>query len=171
MRATLAIFLVLFLISCHSEQTTKQQDYFRDCLYSAPEPIFVKYLSDIKFHKFQLDREKGVEKVNFDNGLELEIIQTGCNQMKQEFRFSIYGNMNTREPEFWIQQAGKYFFYLGALDEYLLPLYEWGELLVRNAPYMRLNKNFEVVEDFLIQVSLRQENAEKAILIVTISEQ
>jgi hypothetical protein len=171
MRATLAIFLVLFLTSCHSEPATKQQDYFRDCLYSAPEPIFIKHLSAIKFHEFQLNRERGVEKVSFDNGLELEIIQTGCNQMKQEFRFSIYGNMDNKEAEFWIQQAGKYFFYLGALDEYLLPLYEWGELLIRNAPYMQLNKNFEVVEGFLVRVAIRQGNPEKAILIVAISEQ
>ncbi len=171
MRATLAIFLVLFSLSCQFEPTTKQQDYFKDCLYSAPEAIFVKHLSDIKFHQFELKKAEGNEKVNFSNGLELEIIQTGCNKLKQEFRFNVYGNIDIKDHEFWIQQAGKYFFYIGALDEYLLPLYEWGELLIRNTTYMRLGKNFEAAEGFLVQVNLRQQNPDKAILIVTFSEQ
>lgn len=170
MRAIVAIGLSFFLMNCTADRPVEQQNYFEDCAYTAPEPIFSKDVTSVEYHTFELQRQIGIEQVVFENGLKVEIVQQGCDAIRQDFRFTLDTQYSNDESEFWIQQAGKLFFFMGGLEEQYLPLYEWGNAIVQNAANMQLNRSFEVFDGFSVEVQLQKESVNQLLLIVTLSE-
>ena len=162
----LLIALAWSLIACSSNEPTETtEDYFFDCKYSAPEPIFTASTVGIISHQFELQTQVGIERVEWENGLQMTIQQQGCNEIVQFFEFRVNGKFDELPESHWVQQAGQYFYYIGSTDEQYLPLYEWGELMIQNASSMSLGKDFEVYPDFFIQVS--KKTFEDHILLVT----
>ena len=92
-----AIFLVFLIGSC-SETT---------CLQGDPEAIFNDQLPGVKQHRFEYypDQHKSEEYLLLDSNEALELWQSGCEHLRQEYRFIVPGPISQEEendPFFWI---------------------------------------------------------------------
>jgi len=152
MRSFLACCLIVLLYSC-GEVSSAETDRFANCLYEAPTAIFSSNHPSIERHQFKIKAASGIEQIVFDSGLELDLIQKGCETAEQIFRFNIPQTLAIQNEEEWIEQAAEYFFFLGTLDKEYLPLYEWGKLMKANAPQMVLDQPYEVYEGFLVTIN------------------
>ena len=83
------IFLIVFLFSCGSEAVKDPSNPFAGCKFGTPAAIFTPEISQINTHSFNIKGEAAIEKMNFENGYQLEIIQTGCNTIHQEMLFTL----------------------------------------------------------------------------------
>jgi hypothetical protein len=169
-----AAIFVITTISCN-ELTPKEEirevieeDYFANCKYNSPIPVFSTNINGVSTHSFELQARQAVEKVVFDVGLVLTIYQRGCNEIEQYFEFTVSGKFETTPDEQWVRQAGQYFYYIGGLDEQYLPLYEWGELMMQYAPSAKLGNDFEPYPEFFIQVTTKVFN-DHTLLIVRLA--
>ena len=148
----LALFFIIIALWGCSGSEQEAVDRFEDCLYEAPTPIFSDRLPVICQHRFKIASSKGIEQIVFDSGLELDIHQSGCELMQQNFYFKVEEGIRASDAEQWILLAGEYFYFLGALDEEFLPLYEWGRMINKNARSMSLDVPFEVYPGFAVTV-------------------
>lgn len=145
------LITIILLWGC-AEQESASVDDFADCLYEAPTAIFSDQLPAIRQHRFKISSAKGIEHVVFDTGLELDIHQSGCELMQQNFFFKVEDGIQLDDHEQCIHQASEYFYFLGTLDEEFLPLYEWGRLIQKYAQRMSLNAPFEVFPGFAVTI-------------------
>jgi hypothetical protein len=97
----LHFFLLSFiLISCKSKE--------KPCSYGKPVSIFSKNTPKGTNHQFKADKESSNESIRFDSlfqieqetdtlyiPIQLEILQRGCDQITQEFRFEFF---DEKEP-------------------------------------------------------------------------
>ncbi|MEM6700999.1 MAG: hypothetical protein AAF599_21535 [Bacteroidota bacterium] len=168
MRSFLACCLIVLVYNC-GEVSSPKTDRFANCLYEAPTAIFSTNHPSIERHQFKIKAASGVEQIVFDSGLELDLIQKGCETAEQIFRFNIPQTLSIQNEEEWIEQAAEYFFFLGTLDKQYLPLYEWGKLMKANASQMVLSQPYEVYEGFLVTIDQSQ-NKGRTILQVILEE-
>ena len=73
--------------SSPSKKTSEQNQ--EKCKYGTPTPIFSDALSKVTDHSFSAEGQKGIEEVSFENGVELELLQSGCNEILQSYQFKI----------------------------------------------------------------------------------
>ncbi|MEM9886495.1 MAG: hypothetical protein AAF849_11440 [Bacteroidota bacterium] len=164
------IFLVIMgLCACAEQGKEEDTDNFTDCLYEAPKPIFSDRLPAVQQHRFKIRSAKGIEQLVFDTGLELAIHQSGCELMQQNFYFKVESGVRLENAEACIIQASEYFYFLGSLDEALLPLYEWGRMIEKHANSMSLDTPFEVYPGFAVTV--KQYKKRKAVFLEVILAQ
>jgi hypothetical protein len=127
----------------------EQEDSFMDCLYERPEPIFSTATPTVVDHEFIMNGRVGIERIVFDTGLQLDIHQSGCDELQQNFFFYIGENVG---EEVAISQASDFFYYIGTLDEAYLPLYEWGNLIEKNADAITLDQSYPVYPGFYVTI-------------------
>lgn len=156
---------VLLLSWCACSEPDKvdnfqKADAFTACLYERPEPIFSPYSPEVSNHNFDIVSEVGIEKVIFASGLMLDIHQSGCNELQQNFFFDVGERLS---PEYAIEQASEYFHFMGGLDEAYLPLYEWGRLIYQNANAIKLDRAFEIYPGYW--VTIRQYKKKQTVLL------
>jgi len=168
MRGLLACCLIVLLYSC-VEVSSSETDRFANCLYEAPTAIFSSNHPSIERHQFKITAATGVEQIVFDSGLELNLVQKGCETAEQIFRFNISQALSIQNEQEWIEQAAEYFFFLGTLDKQYLPLYEWGKLMKANSQQMTLNQPYEVYEGFVVTVK-QSKKGSRTILQVVLEE-
>ncbi|KGE86159.1 MAG: hypothetical protein ACE362_03730 [Phaeodactylibacter xiamenensis] len=119
------LWALSWLGGCASDPPQRQS--FEDCLYGAPEPIFDASLPGVSQHRFELQPGKGVERFVLNQSTIVQIEQTGCDQIRQEFTFS-WDAAARRED--WAAQA---------IQKYR----ELGEL---GAPYLSFSAISEVLQ-------------------------
>ncbi|MEM9921609.1 MAG: hypothetical protein AAF990_26130 [Bacteroidota bacterium] len=134
------IFLLL-LAACGSGGSS---DPFAKCRYAKPVAIFSDSLSAVKQHQFELRENTGYEKVFFESGMELELFQSGCDNIKQEFRFSFPIKHQQDEPQFWIEQAIGLLNYMGNLSEKQKPFLMWSNMIRQQQQQMDIGEAFEL---------------------------
>ena len=88
-----------------------------DCKYGAPVAIFSEKIDQIKKQSFELIGQKGIETVEFTDGNVLELYQSGCNEIHQEYRFFLKGNYADKEDAFWFDKAIERLTFVGQMDE------------------------------------------------------
>ena len=81
--------LTVSLFSCGGEVEKDPSNPFAGCKFGKPEAIFSQELGQVNTHSFSIEGEAGIEKMDLENGSQLEIIQTGCNSIHQEMLFSL----------------------------------------------------------------------------------
>ena len=93
----LVICSSLLLISCNNEPKNK-------CKYDPPEAFFSAEDPNITSHDFQLEGMKSTESATFTNRFTLNVLQSGCESLSQEYRFEIPGQFqDQQDPAFWIE--------------------------------------------------------------------
>ncbi len=135
------------------------------CKYGAPTPIFSKELEKVTDHFFSVKGQKGVERVQFENGMELELLQSGCDELLQSYRFSLSKDLNG-DDQFWIEQAIEQFRYLSTLSENHLSLSLWAGAIANSTEYISLGVSFEPEPNTFIKID-KIPSIEKTILVVT----
>lgn len=161
-----ACFTMAVLASCGG---APGQDAFADCRYGAPEPIFHASLPAVARHDFQLLKGQGIEQLAFKDGLELEVLQSGCEYIEQEFRFRQAGKFQKAPPDFWIDEAARIFNRLGSLGPEYLSYYSLAQAIDEQAGRIRLGQDIELQPGFFFKMEPISA-ADETTLVVRLSE-
>lgn len=118
-----------------------------------------------------LKKRLGIEEVEFNNGLNLQILQSGCEKTKQEFRFqrALPPEEYPDSSSFWYGFAGEQMEYLSKISMQHRPLSQWGELLFRLKGQADLNIPIPVAEHF--QITLDRIMSDENVIIILIMEE
>ena len=141
-------FLILILISCNESKQDKQQEVttseiesdFSKCPNGAIPPIF-----DADSSGFVVDQnheiQKGLikEQVIFADGIQLELIQSGCYVLKQNYKFKFPKRTAETNPQFWLALAMGQFEKMANVDEGFLNI---AQLIYQNGGQMKLGEPF-----------------------------
>jgi len=145
-----AISVCLILLACGGEK--KSNEPFGDCQYGAPKPVFKAETPKLSKHGFQLNKNAAVEKVKFDNGIALELIQSGCEKPKQEFQFTIPAPTNNFKDGDWISMGIDMFAYMGNLAPELQPFLMWQGALKDRIDQLKLGLPHELEQGFFVKI-------------------
>lgn len=161
------LLVVLLCYSCQDQKSTTTS--FTDCRYQAPEAIFSTAIPEISQHEFELKDGIGVEKVVIDESLRLTLIQTGCDQITQEFEFSWPGDYTSRPASFWVEQCAAQFYRLGKLGAPYLSFRNIGKAVESAATSIPINTPVELQPGVVLSIEPAAKRGQ-AILLVTLSE-
>ncbi len=168
-RPLLAAFLILFtLFSCSNSET-------KTCKLGTPKAIFSDSMPTIKKHFFELKKEAsgekiGVEMVAFENKLLLEIEQSGCNNIVQQFSFIMFGKFPEQtNDDLWKALAIRHFRDLSKISPQLTAFNGWADAIESVQKDLKLGELTKVGEGFNVRVDKILSN-DKATLVVQFSQ-
>ena len=119
-----AIALILFT-ACNADSNKSGK-----CKYGKPTAIFADTMPTVAKHLFQIKDETGIEMVVFKNKLLLEIEQSGCNDIHQQFSFIMFGKFkNDTDDAVWKALAIKHFRDLAQISPKLLAFNAWADAI------------------------------------------
>ncbi len=160
------LFLLLLTLACQNENA---DEYFSNCRYGKPKAIFSGSIPGIEGHDFRIKSLKGIEEVNFSDGVELTIIQSGCDSIRQDFQFTLPGNYEKEEAIFWVTKAVEEFQRLSRLGPDYLVFSSWAQSINARAETIQLGISEEIQPGFYVRVDAVPSSGD-AILMVTLSE-
>lgn len=165
-----ALYAVMLLACFGCQQDIPETTTaFNDCRYQAPEAIFSPADPSISQHRFNLSDGKGVEEAVIDNDVSLMLIQTGCDQIVQEFQFQWEGSFLGEADAFWIRQAAERFYQLGNLGASYLTFRSVAKAIEVRAQDIRTNRPVELQPGVELSIEAHPTSSE-AILLVTLTE-
>lgn len=164
-----ALFLLIFIaFSCADSET-------KTCKVGAPKAIFNDSMPTIKKHYFEVKKEAsgenvGVEMIAFDNKLLLEIEQSGCNDILQQFSFIMFGKFTEEtNDELWKVLAIRHFRDLAKISPQLTAFNGWADAIESVQKDMKLGEVVKVGEGFNVRID-KILSADKATLVVRFSQ-
>lgn len=132
----LAIFLgLLFLTSCGDTAN-------KNCRYGDPQAIFHDKVVGGSNHKFEVKNGNSTESIDFvDMDFSLELFQSGCEEITQEFRFHLKGDLPKDIPaaQCALILAG-IFQNLSQQDPTLFQLGGWADAIGQSSPDFQYNE-------------------------------
>lgn len=153
-RIVLFTILYLFLVPFFQSCTNSPKDDFADCKYKKPEAIFSSQIPNVTKHQFDVRQKEGIEEVQFVNGMRLELIQSGCNTITQDFQFSIPGQFDSAAPPiFWIEKAIEQLMYLGSLNENYAAFTFWAQAIQGKKTAFQLGESIHLQEGYFAEIN------------------
>jgi hypothetical protein len=159
------LFFIIFtiIIGCKNDSKPK-------CKYGTPTAIFSDTTPTVIKHLFQMKDETGVEMVVFKNKLLLEIEQTGCNEIHQQFSFIMFGKFNDADDNIWKQVAMTHFREISKLSPNLLPFAGWASAIESVKDKLKLSEPVDLEGGITLRID-KIISADKATLVVQVSQQ
>lgn len=149
----LTVLLFITLSSISSSCGDSNEDPFAKCRYGKPQAVFSSEVTQVQQHQFKVQGLEGIEEVKFANGMDLELIQSGCNEIKQTFNFRIPAQLEAQEEGFWIGMASEQLRYLSSLDPNYTDLQLWAQAIEAVASQLRLGEKMEVQPSFFVKIN------------------
>ncbi|MFK8103580.1 MAG: hypothetical protein AB8G15_13685 [Saprospiraceae bacterium] len=159
----------LFFLTCCFCFLLSSCDNQPACSLGDPVAIFQPTMGKVMQHSFKLTTQNSQESVVFENGISLELFQTGCEQIKQEFQFQIKGDYQEMPPEFWIEASASQFQYMSKVSESLMSFQLWGQSIMENAANIKLGERFALGPGFYIKID-KVSAKEQSILNIELSQ-
>lgn len=155
----LLIFVGVCLWGCKDEA--------QKCAYPPPVAIFSDSMSFVSSHAFKLEKRNASESVAFENGLQLELDQSGCDHIKQTFQFTTE-KPGEGDPN-WFFLTAQQFEYVSRLSPKFMSLSSWAELINMNASQFRLSEPLEIENGFFVKID-KIDSGKNVILTAELSE-
>lgn len=122
-------------------------------------------------HFFQIKDNVGIEMVVFNNKLLLEIEQSGCNDIHQQFSFVMFGKFkNIENDDVWKQLAIKHFRDLAQISPTLTAFNGWADAIESVKDKLKLSEPIEVEGKTQVRID-KILSEDKATLVVQFSSQ
>jgi len=144
----LPLFFLLAIIACGDNSSSNNTK----CAYGQPLAIFDESLPQVVTHQFSAQGQNASELLQFDSGLSLEVLQGGCDHIKQEFRFRIPGKAPENSEAFWIAQAIAHFHFLGQLSERHQQYHQYAKAIENIGAEMKLAQTRSLGDGFSIRI-------------------
>ncbi len=163
-----AFLLILTAFSCADSST-------KTCKVGAPQAIFKNGMPTVKKTYFEVKHEAsgenvGIEMVAFDNKLLLEIEQSGCTDILQQFTFIMFGKFPEQsDDEIWKTLAIRHFRDLAKIAPELTAFNGWADAIESVKKDMKLAEVTKVGEGFNVRID-KILSADKATLVVRFSQ-
>lgn len=171
-------FIVIIFCFCATACKTKPNpaDFENDLAHCTQKPnaFFAPTMRSVKAHQFSLAATKSTERIAFENGSALEITQSGCAKIKQQFVFNLTGDFQKQIAAdtaiFWTEAAIQQFDTLAALDPKLAGLAMWSRALDAVKADLKVQEPLQLEPHRFISLD-RIVSANGALLVVTLSEE
>lgn len=158
-------FLIL-LNACQSDSSRTGK-----CKYGNPTAIFADTMPTIAKHLFQIKDGVGIEMVVFSNKLLLEIEQSGCNDIHQQFSFIMFGKFKeTNDDTVWKLLAIKHFRDLANISPSLFAFNGWADAIESVKDKLKLSEPMDLEGKTQVRID-KILSADKATLVVQFSSQ
>lgn len=156
------------MIACGSEE--KSNAPFGNCQYGPPKAVFKAEIPKVSNHEFQLNKNAAIEKVKFDNGIALELIQSGCEKPKQEFQFTIPAPTKEFKDGDWIKMGIDMFSYMGNLAPELQPFLMWQGALKDRIDQLKIGLPHELEKGFFVKLD-KVAGSDSGLLLMTLYQE
>jgi hypothetical protein len=140
------------------------------CKFGDPVAIFSDTMQAVKNHHFEIKDKTGIEYVVLKNGLLLEIEQSGCNTINQQFTFEIMGDFSKQNDDFWKTLAAKNFQLLSNASVKLQPFIAWSEAIESVKSKLKLAEAIEIQNKMHVRLD-KIVSADRAMLVVQLSQE
>ncbi len=162
--STLLVGFIILWAQCASSPS----DPFANCRGGKPKAVFEGAYAAIDSQHFEIRGMEGIERVWFANGVELELIQAGCEKVRQIFQFELPGQFE--ETENWILLSASQFQFLSSISERHFELGMWGQAIQQHVGSLFLGEKIMLQPGFFIKID-KVRGTDKATLIVELSEE
>ncbi|MEM1120415.1 MAG: hypothetical protein AAGJ18_08180 [Bacteroidota bacterium] len=142
----------LLLVSCEGDTESASNKPFGNCRYGAPKAIFKPTFPKVTKHNFQLNKAAAVENIAFENGLTLELVQSGCEKPRQEFQFDLAVDTDGFTDTDWINLGVELFGFMGNLAPELQPFLLWQGALKDKISQLKLGLPHELEQGFMVKI-------------------
>jgi len=149
---------MLMIVSCSENTPDKEK-----CRFGEPTAIFNTNNPAISSTDFQKNGRVGIETVQFKNQLSLELTQSGCQEIIQDFAFTLPMTNPEADGQFWIQQGEQLMRYLGNTDPSLMQFGEWANMIAQASNEMKLGQAKEIQTGYFVTIDKISGNAETII--------
>lgn len=156
------LFLLLALSACQNAGNKET-----DCK-TKPQAMLREGMRGVAEHKFAVSGIESEEFVKFANGKTLTILQSGCEKIRQEFRFELKEKPSQDDPAFWTEQAILNLAALAVLDPQLMPLSNWVMMIRAQKDDIRLAETKVLEGGFYTKIDRITSN-DRVYLIIVLS--
>lgn len=161
----LLVFLVLMTtLSCRN--TAKEGS---DCKYGSPRALFSPTQAGVQSHTFTAIKNEGTEQITFKDGLELTLLQSGCDHIRQEFQFTLAGNFEKEQAVFWVEKAAELLKRLSSMSPDYQTFSAWSQAIEGQKGQIKLAESTELGQNFYVKID-RILNIQNATLVLTLSD-
>lgn len=157
LQGAIGILLVAMITSCGDNAPT--------CKYGDAAPIFSQELPGVVKHTFEKEKTGSLESVQFDKGMKLEVRQSGCTALKQEFRFIVPGNYAQYPDSSWIKESVKQLLFLSKLSFAQDGLKMWAGAIELQKSNIKLGQPTEIEQGIFVKID-KILSPEQSILLV-----
>jgi len=169
-KAAFFLLFLLFVTACGSSTKSSANEPFGNCQFGAPKAIFTAEIPKVEKHAFQLNTQSAVEKVQFDGGIALELIQSGCEKPKQEFQFTIPTSTSNFKDTDWLTMGLDLFAFMGNLAPELQPFLLWQGALKDKIGQLKIGLPHQLEPGFFVKMD-KVAGADSGLLIMTLYQE
>ncbi len=159
-------FLSLFFSSCFGEVDPP------GCKYNAPVAIFAG-VDSFSNHSFSVNKQDAVEKISVPKyKMDIELYQSGCDFLQQEFRFLLYEAYPAQTPPDICanQIAGIFFLLARDAPLQLGMLSQWATAIKADAASFKYNEKIKLAGSGITAQIDKIHQPESAVLTIVFSE-
>ena len=157
-----SVSLIFFTSACKNKKEVP-------CKYGNPTAIFSDTMQNVKKHFFQIKEGTGVEMVAFKNNYLLEVEQSGCEEIQQQFSFILHGKFMDAPDSFWVQLAVKQFRDMAKMSPKLSLFNGWADALDAIKDKIKLSEPTEIQPHFFCRID-KVVSPEQATLVILLSQ-
>jgi hypothetical protein len=154
------LFVLLFFACGEGEKT---------CHYGNPQAIFSEQLDKVILHQFSTNNQDARELVNFENGLELEIFQSGCDSIQQVFQSKFEGDLTKEPSAYFVEMAIQQFFYLGTVSSEHFSLNYLSQTIRDQFHNIKLGQALELQANYFIKIDKVSSQSETVLIVELMS--
>lgn len=158
------LFLMSLLQSCGGNQTDK------NCQYNTPVAVFAD-IPTMTNHQFAANGQSSKESVTVTPlAMDIELYQSGCNTLEQEFRFILDGTMpKGMPPTVCAKELASIFYSLSQLDAKLMNFEGFAQAFTQAADKFRYNEPTSLAGSNITAKIIKQDQPKSTILTVIFS--
>lgn len=109
----------------------------QDCPAGMPVPIASDTMAAVVQHHFERRGQESFERIALSDGTSLELYQSGCRRIRQEFRFYLPAATTPPPRETLAAMAARRFRKMAGLSPAWVPFGQWADALEDFAPYLQ----------------------------------
>jgi len=155
------------LSACGDRSAPKKLE---DCPAGKPKPVFSEQMPGVSGHRFTAESYSATEEFVLGDSMAIALIQSGCEQPVQEFRFSFSYTPDRDDPVFWVGKSVDALYDLSSLNAAVAPLAAWAQAIEAAPPNIILGEPFSVQQGIYVSVD-RIKGASGVILLLTLGAQ
>jgi hypothetical protein len=139
------------------------------CKFGKAVPIFPKGLPIVTEQHFEAREADAFETVLFQNGLRLQITQSGCDDLKQLFEFIQQGDYAQRGDDFWKKTAVEQLKMMSKMHASLQLFGAWAAAIENVLPTLKLGESAEIESNTYVKID-KVTNGKDATLLLELSK-
>ena len=155
------------LSACGDRSAPKKLE---DCPAGKPKPVFSEQMPGVSGHRFTAESYSATEEFTLGDSMAITLIQSGCEQPVQEFRFSFSYTPERDDPVFWADKCVDILYDLSRLSPEVAPLAAWAQAIEAPPPNIILGEPFLIQQGIYVSVD-RIRAASGVILLLTLGAQ